>query len=112
MSLAVRIGSPATLPFRAPHLVDAVLTGEHGPPEVRTTLDRRLQALLERHIRGYVAAQARLGVHNAAAMLLDSRTMAVQALVGSAGFFNKDVAGQGNGTAANGLPGSTLKPFI
>src|SRR5207249_1599221 len=52
------------------------------------------------------------GVHNAAAMLVDSRTMAVQALVGSANFFNKDIAGQVNGTAAKRSPGSTLKPFI
>src|SRR5882762_3615014 len=102
MNLAVRIGSPANLPFRAPHLVDAVLAGApggHGPPEVRTTLDRALQALLERQIRSHVAAQARLGVHNAAAMLVDSRTMAVKALVGSADFFNADIAGQVNGTA-------------
>src|SRR5213075_1589775 len=73
---------------------------------------RRLQALLEREIRGYVAAQARLGVHNAAAMLVDSRTMAVKALVGSADFFDSGIAGQVNGTAAKRSPGSTLKPFI
>ncbi len=72
----------------------------------------RLQALLERHIRGYVAAQARLGVHNAAAMLVDSRTMDVKALVGSADFLNRDIAGQVNGTRAKRSPGSTLKPFI
>src|SRR5207247_1799062 len=77
-----------------------------------TKADRRLQALLERHIRGYVAGQARLGVHNAAAMLVDSRTMEVKALVGSADFFNKDIAGQVNGTTAKRSPGSTLKPFI
>src|SRR5438046_141132 len=112
MKLAIRIGSPGELPFRAPHLVDAVLADAGGVSEVHTTLDRRLQALLERHIRGYVAAQARLGVHNAAAMLVDSRTMAVQALVGSADFFNKDIAGQVNGTAAKRSPGSTLKPYI
>jgi len=112
MKLAMRIGSPARLPFRAPHLVDAVLADAGGAPEVHTTLDRRLQALLERQIRGYVAAQARLGVHNAAAMLVDSRTMEVRALVGSADFFNADIAGQVNGTAAKRSPGSTLKPFI
>ena len=112
MKLAIRIGSPGELPFRAPHLVDAVLADAGGAPEVHTTLDRRLQALLERQTRGYVAAQARLGVHNAAAMLVDSRTMEVKALVGSADFFNKEIAGQVNGTAAKRSPGSTLKPFI
>jgi len=112
MKLAIRIGSPGELPFRAPHLVNAVLADAGGASEVHTTLDRRLQALLERHIRSYVAAQARLGVHNAAAMLVDSRTMDVKALVGSADFLNRDIAGQVNGTRAKRSPGSTLKPFI
>ena len=112
MKLAIRMGSPGELPFRAPHLVDAVLAEAGGAPEVHTTLDRPLQDLLERQIRAYVAAQGRLGVHNAAAMLVDSRTMEVKALVGSADFFNADIAGQVNGTAAKRSPGSTLKPFI
>lgn len=112
MQLAVRMGSPGEMPFRAPHLVDGVLAKTRGSPDVRTTLDRRLQALLERQIRGYVATQARLGVHNAAAMLVDSRTMEVKAVVGSADFFDAGIAGQVNGTAAKRSPGSTLKPFI
>jgi len=112
MKLAIRIGPPERLPFRAPHLVDAVLAAAGGAPEVHTTLDSRLQDLLERQIRAYVAAQARFGVHNAAAMLVDSRTMEVKALVGSADFFNAGIAGQVNGTAAKRSPGSTLKPFI
>jgi penicillin-binding protein 1C len=112
MTLPIEVGSTGGLPFRAPHLVDAVLAGATAAPEVHTTLDRRLQALLERQIRGYVAAQARLGVHNAAALLVDARTMDVKALVGSADFFNIAIAGQVNGTAAKRSPGSTLKPFI
>ncbi|HEY6807416.1 MAG TPA: penicillin-binding protein 1C [Gemmatimonadales bacterium] len=112
MRLAVRMGSPADLPFRAPHLVDEVLADGPAAPEIRTTLDRRLQDLLEREIRNYVARESRLGVHNAAAMLVDSRTMAVQALVGSADFFDDRIAGQVNGTTAKRSPGSTLKPFI
>ncbi|HYR30327.1 MAG TPA: penicillin-binding protein 1C, partial [Gemmatimonadales bacterium] len=112
MRLAIRIGLPADLPFRAPHLVDAVLADARGAPEVHTTVDRHLQALLERQIHSFVAAQRRLGIHNAAAMLVDARTMQVQALVGSADFFNAAIAGQVNGTAAKRSPGSTLKPFI
>src|SRR5436309_1195222 len=112
MNGASRIGSPGALPFRAPHLVDAVLADAGRASEVHTTLDRRMQALLERQIRGYVAAQARVGVHNAAAMLVDSRTLDGKAPVGSADFFNRDIAGQVNGTAAKRSPGSALKPFI
>ncbi|HEY6854150.1 MAG TPA: penicillin-binding protein 1C [Gemmatimonadales bacterium] len=112
MQAPIRIGSPGDLPFRAPHLVDAVLADRRGTPEIHTTLDRRLQALLERQIHAYVAAQRRLGIRNAAAMLVDARTMQVQALVGSADFFDARIAGQVNGTAAKRSPGSTLKPFI
>ena len=112
MKLAVPMGTSSDLPFRAPHLVDAVLSDARGAAEVHTSLDRGLQALLERQIRGYVAAQARVGVHNAAVMLVDSRTMEVKALVGSANFFDNAIAGQVNGAAAKRSPGSTLKPFI
>jgi penicillin-binding protein 1C len=112
MRLPIRVGSPRDLPFRAPHLVDAVLADATGRPEIRTALDRRLQSVLERQIRAHVSREARLGVHNAAAMLVDWRTMEVKALVGSADFFNAGIAGQVNGTAAKRSPGSTLKPFI
>jgi membrane carboxypeptidase/penicillin-binding protein PbpC len=81
MQLGVHMGSPAGLPFRAPHLVDAVIANGDGP-EIHTTLDGQLQDVLERQIHAYVAAQVRLGVHNAAAMLVDARTMGVKALVG------------------------------
>src|SRR2546422_9553310 len=109
MKLAMRIGSPGDLPFRAPHLVNAVLADAGGASEVHTTLDRRLQALLERQIRRHVAAQPRLRVHNAAAMLADSRPMEVKALARAADFFNKEITGRVNGTAAKRSPASTLK---
>jgi len=112
MGLPVHVGSPAGLPFSAPHFVNAVLAQDAGTSEIKTTLDRRLQNLLERQVRAYVSGDARLGVHNAAAMLVDSRTMAVKALVGSADFFGSAIEGQVNGTQAKRSPGSTLKPFI
>ena len=112
MRVAVPMGSPRALPFGAPHLVDAVLADANRSAEVRTSLDQGLQRLLERQVRAYVARAARVGVHNAAAMLVDWRTMEVKALVGSAGFFDPAIAGQVNGAAAKRSPGSTLKPFI
>jgi penicillin-binding protein 1C len=80
--------------------------------EVVSTLDLRLQRLLERHVRAYVSEQRRVGINNAAAMLVDSRTMEVKAVVGSADFFNGGIQGQVNGTSAKRSPGSALKPFI
>ena len=110
--LPVRLSSAADLPFKAPHLVDQVLAEGAVTPEVHTLVDARLQALSERVIRAYVARGARMGIRNAAAILVDTRTMGVKAMVGSAGFFDDSIEGQVNGAAAKRSPGSTLKPFI
>ena len=45
-------------------------------------------------------------------MLVDTQSMQVKALVGSADYFDASIDGQVNGTAAKRSPGSTLKPFI
>jgi penicillin-binding protein 1C len=51
-----------------------------------------------------------IGLRNAAALLLDARTMQVKALVGSAGFSDASIEGQVNGVLAKRSPGSTLSP--
>jgi penicillin-binding protein 1C len=102
------------LPFIAPHFVDRILADVAPPPNASTettTLDVRLQRLVERHLTAYIAREKRRGLGNAAALLVDARTVAVRALVGSADFFDDDISGQVNGTAAKRSPGSTLKPF-
>jgi len=100
------------LPFEAPHLVSDLLVGQSTAPEIHTTLNLPLQHLLERTLQQYIATQRTLGVTNAAAMLVDYRSMQVKALVGSADFFAPSILGQVNGTTAKRSPGSTLKPFI
>ena len=113
MTLPLRTRSTAQLPFRAPHLTDLVLREQGGSAaEIRTGLDLRLQGTLERAIRQYVEANRNIGVRNASAMLVDTRSMQVKALVGSADYFDASIDGQVNGTAAKRSPGSTLKPFI
>jgi penicillin-binding protein 1C len=111
MSLPMAMRNPDELPFLAPHFVNEVLPGASSP-ELNASVDLRLQRLLERHVRSYVSEQRRLGINNAAAMLVDSRSMEVKAVVGSAEFFNGAIQGQVNGTAAKRSPGSALKPFI
>jgi len=100
------------LPFAAPHVVDAVLAAHRGAAEIRTTLDLPLQRLLERAVGQHLATVRSLGVTNAAALLVDTRSMAAVAAVGSASFFDTSIEGQVNGVAAKRSPGSTLKPFI
>jgi penicillin-binding protein 1C len=107
--LAVR--TPGELPFLAPHAVDAALaTGTEGV--VATTLDLHLQRLLERAVHAHVERRRALGIDNAAALLLDHRTMEVLAAVGSADFHDARIEGQVDGTRARRSPGSALKPFV
>lgn len=120
------------LPFEAPHVVSALLeargTRQDTSPdkspemshkashktsdEIHSTINLRLQHLLERTLQQYVATQRNLGISNAAAMLVDYHSMRVKALVGSANFFDASIDGQVNGTTAKRSPGSALKPFI
>ena len=111
LHLALPNRARQALPFRAPHLSDALLA-EGAAGTVKTTLDLKLQTLLERQVNRYVAQNGARGIHNAVAMLVDTRDQSVRALVGSADYFNRDIDGQVNGTQGKRSPGSTLKPFL
>ncbi len=111
MDLALPLRKPDDLSFVAPHFVDEVLRG-NSTPEAHTTLDRKLQKLLERHLQGYIARKKEIGIVNAAAMLVDVRTLEVKAMVGSADFADAAIGGQVNGALAKRSPGSALKPFV
>ncbi len=106
----------AQLPFRAPHLVNQLLASPRSSGgaagEVWTSLHPKMQATLERSVAQYVERHQAMGLRNASAILVDSTTMQVKALVGSANFQDASIDGQVNGVLAKRSPGSTLKPFI
>lgn len=116
LNLPLRLHSARELPFRAPHLVDRVLAEQawhpEAGPELKTTLDTRLQRLLEERVRNHLQRERSRGLRNASAILIDTRDMGVRALVGSADYFDTSIQGQVNGSDAKRSPGSTLKPFI
>ena len=95
----------------APHFTTEILA-RTTDREIRSTLDLALQRLIERRIASYVAANQARGIHNAAALLVDTRTMEVLAQVGSADFASASIDGQVDGTRSARSPGSTLKPFV
>jgi len=95
----------------APHSTTEILA-QTTKREVQSTLDLDLQRLFERRVANFVAANQPRGIHNAAAMLVDFRTMEVLAQVGSADFANEAIDGQVDGTRSARSPGSTLKPFV
>jgi penicillin-binding protein 1C len=102
------------LPFEAPHFVDHIDAGEFSRSDdaVHTTLDLVRQQTMQSLIRDYISRRSAEGITNAAALALNTRTMAVTAMVGSADFFSAQIQGQVNGTTARRSPGSALKPFV
>ncbi len=101
--------------FRAPHFVDWALSGM-SPAErrtggvVRTTLEGPLQARVEQLVVEHVRERVGDRVHEAGVVVLDSRTGAVLAMVGSPDY--SAPAGQVNITTTPRHPGSSLKPFV
>jgi penicillin-binding protein 1C len=113
ITLPLHYNSTRELPFEAPHFTATILARSDADTHIiRTTLDLPRQRLIERVLQGYVREQERLGVHNAAALLVDTHDMGVRAMIGSARFSDDSISGQVNGTLAKRSPGSALKPFI
>lgn len=100
------------LPFEAPHLVTGLLAARPASAQIHTTIDLGLQQLLEKRLRQFVERERATGIRNAAAMLVDTRSLELRAMVGSADFSDAAIDGQVNGAWAKRSPGSVLKPFI
>ena len=101
-----------SMPHDAPHFVDAVLMQGRAEHNVDTTIDLRLQRVIERQIDRYLARYGDRGIRNMASLLVDTRDMSVKAWVGSADYWSTAIDGQVNGVLAKRSPGSTLKPFV
>jgi len=106
--------APPRRPFEAPHFVDCVLAHAGRPPAPgiapATTLDLALNRFAAGTVRRQLARLRENQVHDAAVVVLDNRSGAVLALVGSGDYFAPG-AGQVNGAWAPRSPGSALKPF-
>ncbi len=101
------------LPRHAPHAAFWLAQQQStAGTRIETTLDRGLQLLAERSMRGAHGEMARLGIHNGAAVVVDHRTAEVRALVGNLDFFDDEHGGQIVGFDTPRSPGSALKPFI
>lgn len=96
-------------PLLAPHLADRMLA-ETATAQHRLTIDATLQTQMEMLARQAVRGQGdRL---NAAIMVMDHRTGAILASVGSAEYSDNPLQGFVDMTQALRSPGSTLKPLI
>ena len=99
-------------PTLAPHLARRLVTQFPGQPIIRSTLRRNPQFQAEELTKNYVRRLRELGISQAAVLVLNNRTRAVEAYVGSADFADAASSGQVDGVRAIRSPGSTLKPFL
>lgn len=120
--LPLVVRSPKNLPHHAPHFVQYLRTQQtqtFGVSSVlpsrqimKGTIDLHLQNRMEAVLQAYVLQNQSRGFNNASALLLNTKTMHIEAMIGSADFNNLSIQGQVNGTTAKRSPGSALKPFV
>jgi len=119
--MPLSVGRIADMPFCAPHFVNMEMQKSSAnhfraagvrDSEITTTLDLGLQKKLESVMSAEIAKRRGAGVRNAAAVLVNYKTMELASYLGSADYFDKSIFGQNDGVMAKRSPGSTLKPFI
>ena len=107
-------------PMLAPHFCDMAREldaqgvypeREQEPWKLRTTLDARLQRIVDSVLEARVPGLRQRGLENAAVVVLETETRSVRALAGSADYLDKAHHGPINGTNILRSPGSALKPF-
>jgi penicillin-binding protein 1C len=101
-----------TAPGLAPHLSLRLRAEQPDVPIIVSSIRPAVQAAAERLVRQYVARIKAQNIHNAAVLVLNNQTGAVEGYVGSADFRNAYDGGQVDGVRAVRSPGSALKPLL
>lgn len=97
---------PMVAPLLAERFRDAAL--QHG--RLVTTLDARLQAMVENRLRDRAASLPERS--SAAILVVENSNLYVRAYAGSVDLFNEERFGHVDMVRATRSPGSTLKPFL
>ncbi len=103
--------APQDLPQRAPRLLSRSIQDGYEGQVVRTTLDARLQGLVNRKVARHHQAMRANHVHNAAALVLDVRSGAALAYVGNTNLTG-DHGQYVDMITARRSTGSLLKPVL
>lgn len=99
-------------PKLAPHLAVRLARELPNQPIITSTIDLEKQTITENLVSNYVKRLKTLSITNAAVLVINNKTMEVEAYVGSADFNNPFDGGQVDGIRAVRSPGSTLKPLL
>ncbi len=97
------------LPKHAPHISYRL---KNNSDRIYTTIDMRLQNIVESSLRNYIRPLRNMQITNSAVLVIDNKTMEVKAYAGSVGFDEDRFSGQVDGVRAIRSPGSTLKPAL
>ncbi|MEH6651072.1 MAG: penicillin-binding protein 1C [Motiliproteus sp.] len=97
-------------PQTAPLLARRLLQDSDGQQALTSTIDGELQRSLEDYLRSYI--QRLPDKTSAAILVVENKTAAVKAYLGSADFADKSRFGHVDMVRATRSPGSTLKPFL
>lgn len=111
-ALPLTVFSKVDKPYLAPHLCDLLRRQSPHEQHIHSSIDLKIQLTVKQLVETYLQQKRTAGIRNAAVLLLDTETMQVRALIGSANYWDVGIKGQVNGTQAKRSPGSTLKPFI
>ncbi len=81
-------------------------------PLIQSFINRKYQDNVQNIVRSEVNRYRSFGITNAAVLVVDNRTNAIVAYLGSAGFDEDLFQGQVDGVISLRSPGSALKPFV
>lgn len=100
-------------PMFAPHLAQFLKDREQEKCGIiRTTIKREIQQHTEELVKRQLDYLNRLGIHNGATLVVETKSGKVRAYVGSQDFFDEASQGQVDGVRAPRSSGSLLKPFL
>ena len=99
-------------PKQCPHLAIRLQKSFPDQPIIRTNINQNKQQNIEQLVKNYVNRLRLMNIHNAAVLVVNNKTHAVEGYVGSADFNNPQDGGQVDGIRAIRSPGSTLKPLL
>ena len=83
-----------------------------GGLQIHTALDYKIQKEAEKIVNEEIEKLKGFRVSNGAAVVMDSKTGEILAMVGSKDYFDEDIDGNFNASLAYRQPGSSLKPVM
>lgn len=95
----------------APHYSRLLKQKYPDNPIIESTLDMQTQRTCEELLAEHLSPLMSRNISNGAIVVIENKTRAVRAMVGSTDFFSAIHSGQVNGATSPRSPGSALKPF-